>query len=174
MFQDTQKLVAWKIAELREEIQEATDEKRYSGHTTDGDMMDDPIMHGQMERIALTQIQIIKLEPYLQPNVSFIKPTSPNQDTGIEIGHRIQLQVMYADGEKEVYFATIGTAIDHSLMGVNRKYFDGQSEVLISEDSSLGQTLLGARTNQNLMYMSPGGNNRVTILAVEVSPFAQK
>lgn len=150
-------------------LHKATKDKSESGHTTDGDMMDDPLMHQQMEYVAMLQVKIRTLRNQLA-SLEYLVQSEVTSCDEIKLGHRIRLKVRYGDGDKEEYFATIGSTLDQQFLGTDKTYFDGTKELLLSDETPIVQYLLGRAAGERVTYESPGGVNKVHIISVEPSP----
>lgn len=174
VFPATHKAIAEEIDRLVLHLRAFQEEKRRSAHNLDGgDMMDDPLLHQQMEQIGMLQAKITTYQRHLSRETDFIDARSLGASSIVQLGHRVKVRVEDESGEKEEYYVTLGSSLDRQFLGDNRTYFDNLDEVMVSEDSLLGQQLVGARENQTVMYRSPNGLNIVKVLSICVSPLLE-
>ena len=169
VFPLTKMAIEHEILSVEEQLQKASRDKRDSGHTTDGDMMDDPLMHQQMEQIGMLQLRLSRLKDTLS-SLKLLDEDEVFSSTAIQLGHRVKVKVRYADGDSEEYYATIGSTLDQQFIGKNKTYFNGSTELMLSDESAIVQSLLGKAVGDKVIYVAPGGTNRVHIISLEPSP----
>jgi transcription elongation GreA/GreB family factor len=132
-------------------------------------MMDDPLMHQQMEYVAMLQVKIRHLRNQLS-SLQILIQAEVDTCHAIRLGHRIKLKVRYSDGGRDEYFATIGSTLDQQFLGTDRTYFAGTNELLLSDETPIVQYLLGRTANERSTYEPPDGTNKVHIISIETSP----
>jgi transcription elongation GreA/GreB family factor len=149
-------------------LQENT--KGLSTMAKDGDMIDDSYMlmlHSERENI---ESQLQQLRTYL--NSEIISNNIPN-DHPIDIGYQVEIKIKYPDGSKEDILVTIGSALDSQYLEQENGFLTDNS-ILISNNSSLGKSLLDKRVGEDIEYKSPMGVNKAKIITAKLSPLLIK
>lgn len=136
------------LEELREvkrpEIISAVAEAR-----SHGDLRENAAYDAAREDQAKLERRISELEAMLQNAV--IADQSENLTGAIRIGSKVSID--FGDGEHEAY-TLVGAIEARPSVG------------LISTESPLGKALVGKRTGDTTYFLSPGGQQRITIISV--------
>ncbi len=114
----------------------------------DGDMMDDPILHTNLEDQEKVNRRIMQLQSYLTADTEIIVSESVDDGTKVQTGHTVVLNAKFGGSYEEEVKMTIGTPIDLEIMSqMEASPFDRESNWIISENSGLGKALLGKAVN---------------------------
>ena len=170
MFGTTKGTLTQKLTDLDGRLSQNREE--FSSLDSDGDMMDDPILHRlQYERIHLTDEQIAILEH--RSGAEVLDPSVLENINQVSIGHEVTAEVVYPDGEDDVLKLTIGTRYDSQYLKNGDLQQLGYDGMLISQESTLAQVILGRHVGESIPYNTPDGQGLVTILGLQVSPLAR-
>ncbi|OGM25836.1 hypothetical protein A2962_00310 [Candidatus Woesebacteria bacterium RIFCSPLOWO2_01_FULL_39_61] len=161
----------FKITELEIHRQIENFQKQYIGlgeearqFDQDGDTMHDPVVYrNQLERQRI-EVEIENLSNLLK-SIEYIAAEDLLAETTIQLGHKVELQVRYPDGESETMAVVLGTEVDSYILG---KRNDLETRI-ISETSPLGKAIRGRKIGEEFATQAPGGNLHLKILEFKVS-----
>ena len=166
MFPQTQSIVIGRIRNVEDRLSANTAGLSEMGD--DGDSMDDPYMwklHAEREEL---QQQLRDLNRLLGPQVDIINSEFLETESVITVGTEVDLLVKYFEGDKEKLRVTIGSSVDKIYLGQDRTLFVGDN-ILISEESSLAQALLGKGMGDSVSFETPSGESSAKVLNIQPS-----
>lgn len=158
MFSTTQTEVYKLLAEAEAGLEEITLGMRDYGK--DGDSMDDPQMWELMRKKELLEARQRRLASLLSLDTEIISRHSELDKA--DIGHQVRMELTEKNGQLSELTISIGTRIDST-------YTPQRGLSVISDESPLGTTLLGAKIGQTI-NCKIGDIRKVKVLEISPSP----
>ncbi|HYD34491.1 MAG TPA: hypothetical protein VD999_00310 [Vitreimonas sp.] len=150
-----------------QKIKQMGEELRVMGNIGDGDMLDEALMHQIHREQELRHDQ----NNGLNFDLALIEVLSASEvlDTStVKQGHRVKLEIKFADGDKEIIFATVGSTYDSSYLAESDTRFTSQ-EIMVSLETPLAQAIIGAPLNSVVTYRTDFDVHKVKVLNIEPS-----
>ena len=171
MFKATKEVIEAKIDKIRHDIKEVGLQLRDLGK--DGDLFDEPLMHQlHIQREQLDR-ELAVLKGHLINSGDILREDSFIQMDRVEIGHEVEVEITYSDQSTESLSVTTGTHLDQRFLA-DSEYFDGDTKVIISDSSPLGQSIIGNKAGEEVKYRVGDSHNSVRINKISPSHHLEK
>lgn len=137
----------------------------------DGDASDDPLVKDMRGEQDLLQQEIKNLTALLATGDHDIIKVPVGEN--ITLGHKVSVKIKSDDGIEDVFTVTIGSTYDKQCLDSTdtyHRFFDKDTNLLISQDSPLGRSLLGKEKGNSFHYKVGNLEYKGRIVNVEISP----
>jgi transcription elongation GreA/GreB family factor len=171
IFSKTRQEIELKIKLQKEEKEKATQYLVDLDSLRDGDMMDDPLMHRKLEDQQREEAALRTLISYLSPDVLILSLELLGDSETVKVGHEVDLEVKYEDGETDEFTVVLGSVIDFQFL--NQKMNTSSGSKIVSEESPLATALLGKSEGDRIKYEVNGEQVKGKIVAIRPSKLVE-